>query len=73
MARVLVLGDSTGVGLGASMPDESIPGMLSADHPLVEITNLAVSGARLEDVFAARTQRDWGTAIILAPGTSRRV
>lgn len=49
-ARVLVLGDSTGVGLGANLPDESIPGMLSADHPQVEITNLAVSGARLEDV-----------------------
>lgn len=50
LARVLVLGDSTGVGLGASMPHESIPGMLSAEHPLVEITNLAVSGSRLEDV-----------------------
>ena len=49
-ARVLVLGDSTGVGLGANLPGESIPGMLSADHPQVEITNLAVSGARLEDV-----------------------
>ncbi len=50
LARVLVLGDSTGVGLGANLPDESIPGMLSAEHPQVEITNLSVSGARLEDV-----------------------
>jgi lysophospholipase L1-like esterase len=49
-ARVLVLGDSTGVGLGANLPGESIPGILSAEHPQVEITNLAVSGARLEDV-----------------------
>lgn len=50
LARVLVLGDSTGVGLGANLPDETIPGMLSAEYPQVEITNLAVSGARLEDV-----------------------
>jgi lysophospholipase L1-like esterase len=50
LARVLVLGDSTGVGLGANLPDETIPGMLSAEHPQVEITNMAVSGARLEDV-----------------------
>jgi lysophospholipase L1-like esterase len=50
LARVLVLGDSTGVGVGANLPDESIPGMLSAEHPQVEITNLAVSRARLEDV-----------------------
>lgn len=50
LARVLVLGDSTGVGLGANLPGETIPGMLSAEHPQVEITNLAVSGARLEDV-----------------------
>lgn len=49
-ARVLVLGDSTGAGIGAHAPDESIPGLLARDHPQIEVVNLSVSGARIADV-----------------------
>lgn len=49
-ARVLVLGDSTGSGMGAAAPDEAIPGLLARDHPTLEIVNLSVSGARMADV-----------------------
>ncbi|MDM0112494.1 GDSL-type esterase/lipase family protein [Variovorax sp. J22R133] len=51
-ARVLVLGDSTAVGLGADDPRDSLAGMLGASHPQVAITNRAVSGSRLQDVRA---------------------
>lgn len=48
-ARVIVLGDSTGVGVGAR-PHESIAGLLAADHPDVEIVNRCRVGATLVDV-----------------------
>jgi lysophospholipase L1-like esterase len=43
-ATVLVLGDSTGVGVGATRPEESIAGLLAADYPQAHIVNVAVSG-----------------------------
>lgn len=49
-ARVLILGDSTAVGLGADSPNESIGGLLAADHPNVEVLNAACSGACLGQV-----------------------
>ena len=48
---VLVVGDSTGVGTGASTPGESIAGLLGAAFPHVTIVNLAVNGARTLDVI----------------------
>jgi lysophospholipase L1-like esterase len=48
-ARVLILGDSTGVGVGASRPEESIAGLFAADYPDAEIINVAVSGTRVAD------------------------
>lgn len=46
-ARVLILGDSTGVGVGAAQPEESIAGLLAADYPYADIVNVAASGARV--------------------------
>ena len=46
-ARVLVLGDSTGVGVGATLPEESIAGLLAEDYPHADIVNMAVSGTRV--------------------------
>ncbi|NTV44425.1 MAG: hypothetical protein HGA67_01875 [Candidatus Yonathbacteria bacterium] len=48
--RILVLGDSTAVGVGAYIPQETIAGMLGADLPDADIQNKAVSGARIADV-----------------------
>jgi lysophospholipase L1-like esterase len=48
---VLVVGDSTGVGTGASTPGASIAGLLGAAFPQVSIVNLAVNGARTLDVI----------------------
>jgi lysophospholipase L1-like esterase len=44
---VLVLGDSSAVGVGADTPEHSVAGYLGADFPNAKITNLGVSGLRL--------------------------
>lgn len=48
---VLVVGDSTGVGTGASSPADSIAGRLGAAFPHVSIINRAANGARTLDVL----------------------
>ncbi len=48
--RILVLGDSTGVGVGAIAPQLSLAGRLAADYPDAEVTNRAASGAKVRDV-----------------------
>jgi lysophospholipase L1-like esterase len=55
--RVLLLGDSTGVGVGADHPDESLAGLLAADYPDIEIVNDCLSGARVADVLQQATRR----------------
>ena len=44
---VLILGDSTGVGVGAQLPEESIAGLLASDFPDADVVNVAESGARV--------------------------
>ncbi len=50
-SRILVAGDSTAVGVGAE-PAESIAGRLGKDFPQADITNIGVSGLRLEGLQA---------------------
>jgi lysophospholipase L1-like esterase len=47
--RVLLIGDSTGPGIGAQI-GQSLAGLLAADRPDAEVLNLSRSGARLGDV-----------------------
>ncbi len=49
---ILFLGDSTGVGVGASLPEESIAGLLAVDFPNADIVNVSESGARVADAVA---------------------
>ena len=49
---ILVLGDSTGVGVGAEKPEDSIAGLLAADYPHADIVNVAVSGTRVAGAIA---------------------
>ncbi len=51
-ARVLVLGDSTGVGVGADQPEHSLCGLLATEFPGVQIVNRCANGARLADALA---------------------
>lgn len=50
--RILVVGDSTGVGTGAARPEESVAGRIAAEFPRVEVVNLSRNGARAKDVLA---------------------
>jgi lysophospholipase L1-like esterase len=49
--RVLVIGDSTGVGTGASDSADSVAGRIARDYPGTEIVNRAQDGAKVEDIF----------------------
>ena len=49
---ILVLGDSTGVGVGAQRPEDSIAGRLAADFPDSDIVNISRSGARVAEAMA---------------------
>lgn len=47
---LLVVGDSTGAGTGASSPQTSLPGLIAADNPGLRIVNHARVGAKFRDV-----------------------
>lgn len=47
---LLVVGDSTAVGTGASSPASSVAGLISLDHPQLKIVNRAKDGARFADI-----------------------
>jgi lysophospholipase L1-like esterase len=50
-ARVLVVGDSTGVGTGALRAEESIAGLIAREFHDVAITNRARNGAKAADTL----------------------
>lgn len=49
--RILLVGDSTAVGAGASLKEETIAGRLAHDFPHAGIVNLGIHGARTKDVL----------------------
>ena len=64
---ILVLGDSTGVGVGAKLPEESIAGLLATDFPDANIVNISESGARVSHTFEqARRCLDLGLRFDIA-------
>ncbi|KQO19554.1 SGNH/GDSL hydrolase family protein [Acidovorax sp. Leaf78] len=48
--RLLVVGDSTALGTGASSPADSLAGLIGKAHPQWRIDNLAANGAKFGDV-----------------------
>ena len=49
--KVLILGDSLGVGVGSLKQEDTIAGRLHADYPNVYIKNLSVSGYKIIDAL----------------------
>lgn len=49
-ARLLIVGDSTAVGTGASSTRNSLAGLIAHDHPRLTIVNRAADGARFADI-----------------------
>lgn len=50
--RILVVGDSTGVGTGASTNSRSLAGLVGNRYPEADILNASVNGAKTSDVLA---------------------
>jgi lysophospholipase L1-like esterase len=50
VASLLVVGDSTAVGTGASSPAHSVAGLIAQAHPRLKITNRAKDGAKFADI-----------------------
>lgn len=50
--RVLVMGDSVSLGVGADTPEESIVGRLGQDNPKIEIVNDSTSGLKTHEILA---------------------
>ena len=65
--RLLVVGDSTGVGTGASQPVASAAGLLGAAYPHLLVHNQASDGARFDAVPAqlAATAEGQGYDVVL--------
>lgn len=49
-ASLLVVGDSTAVGTGASSPASSLAGLIAHQHPRLKIVNRAADGAKYQDI-----------------------
>jgi lysophospholipase L1-like esterase len=52
--RLLLVGDSAALGVGADAPQHSLAGLIAADFPNAQVRNLARSGAMLADVRGRR-------------------
>ena len=50
--RILVVGDSTGVGTGSVRPDDSVAGRLGRDFPTSELINMSKNGKRAKEQLA---------------------
>lgn len=49
--RILVIGDSSAVGVGAEDPSQSFAGYLGAQYPDAEVINRGVNGAKVRDLI----------------------
>ncbi|MDI1340614.1 GDSL-type esterase/lipase family protein [Polaromonas sp.] len=67
-ASLLVVGDSTAVGTGASSPATSIAGLIARDHPQLTIVNRARDGARFADIAAQLEGQQRFDAILVLGG-----
>ena len=70
-ARLLIVGDSTGVGTGASSGAASVAGQLAARSPSLAIDNQARNGARFRDLpaqLAAASGKRYDVILIMAGG-----
>jgi lysophospholipase L1-like esterase len=68
-ARLLIVGDSTAAGTGASSPDHSLPGQLAVMFPRVSIDNRSVVGARFDDVARQfPSAQSYDAVLVLAGG-----
>lgn len=63
--RLLVVGDSTAVGTGATSPANSVAGRIAQAHPTWAITNRAADGARIAAVVRQLEAAPEGQDLVL--------
>ncbi len=69
LKRLLIAGDSTAVGTGASSPAHSLAGLIGQQHPRLHIENRARNGAMFTDVVAQLEQPGhFDIVLVLAGG-----
>jgi len=68
-ARLLVVGDSTAGGAGASDPIHSLPGLLSRANPSLSVVNKAEPGARFADILEQLDGNERFDAVLVLGGT----
>lgn len=69
-ARLLVVGDSSAGGVGASAPENSLPGLLSRANPSLTVVNKAESGARFADMLAQLDGDERFDAVLILGGAN---
>jgi len=68
---MLVVGDSTAVGTGASAPQASLAGLIARDHPRLAVRNVARDGAKFADLpgqMAGVDARRYDVVLVQAGG-----
>ena len=68
-ARLLVVGDSTAGGAGASDPIHSLPGLLSRANPSLTVVNKSQPGARFADILEQLDGDERFDAVLVLGGT----
>ena len=71
VATLLIVGDSTAVGTGASSPAHSVAGLIAKDHPRWQIVNRAEDGAKFVDVvrqLQAVGEQRFDVVLVMAGG-----
>lgn len=68
--RVLIVGDSTAVGIGAASASETLVGRIAAQFPATTVENHARMGARGADLKSQlqRAEAPWYDAVLIAVG-----
>ena len=68
--RLLIVGDSTGVGTGASTPQASLAGLIAADLPNLTIVNRSSGGATFERIAAQLEEGGRFDAVLVVGGAN---
>lgn len=69
-ASLLIVGDSTALGTGASTPQASLAGRIASRYPSLRVRNLARAGARFADIAEQLNGVGWHDLILVAGGAN---
>ena len=67
---LLIVGDSTALGTGASTPEASLAGGIAQRYPTLAIRNLASAGACFETIAEQLQEAGWHDLILVAGGAN---